>query len=476
MGKATGFLEFARENSQKQAVGERIQHYKEFDIRLSSRRVTTQAARCMDCGVPFCNQSCGVSNLIPEFNDYVFKGKWLAAYGTLQSTNNFPEFTGRVCPAPCESSCCADLVTDPVSIKQIELAIIEKAFKEGWVKPNISEELTGKKIAIIGSGPAGLAAAAQLNVARHSITVFEKNEVIGGLLALGIPDFKLEKNIIDRRVYIMKASGVEFRTNAHVGQNISIEEILKEFDYVCLTGGSEHPRDLPVPGRELEGVEFAMDFLTQQNRRVGNREINSQEISAKGKNVVVIGGGDTGSDCVGTSIRQGAKSVTQIEILPKPPLERPADNPWPEWPRTLRTSSSHEEGCLRDFNILTEAFVGQQKLEILRCARVEWDKSAKGNPPLMKKIVGSEYEIKADLVLLALGFVHPIHEGMLDQLAIEYDAWGNIKHNNFKTTVDKVFTAGDMASGQSLVLTAINSGRAMAKALDVEIKGFTHLS
>ncbi len=476
MGKATGFLEYARENSQNQTVEDRRKHYKEFDLRLSSRRLTTQAARCMDCGVPFCNKSCGVSNLIPEFNDYVFKGKWLAAYGVLQSTNNFPEFTGRVCPAPCEAGCCAGLITDPVSIKQIELAIIEKAFEEGWVKPNKVHELTGKKIAIIGSGPAGLAAAAQLNVARHSITVFEKNEVIGGLLALGIPDFKLEKQVIDRRVNIMKDSGVEFHVNSHIGKDISVEEIRKNFDYICLTGGSETPRDLAIPGRDLDGVEFAMDFLTQQNRRVGKRDIKEKEISADGKNVVVIGGGDTGSDCVGTSIRQGAKSVTQIEILPKPPLERPADNPWPEWPQTLRTSSSHEEGCLRDFSVMTEAFVGQKKLERLKCVRVEWEKSGDGTPPTLKKIANSEFEIKADLVLLAMGFVHPVHEGLLKQLGVDFDPQGNIKHDHYKTSVADVFTAGDMATGQSLVLTAINSGRAMAKALDSEIKGFTHLS
>ena len=476
MGKITGFLDYAREDSQKESVGKRIKHYNEFDLRLPSPRLTTQAARCMDCGVPFCNYSCNISNLIPEFNDYVFRGKWQAAYGTLQSTNNFPEFTGRVCPAPCEAGCCTGLVGDPVSIKQIELAIIEKAFRKGWVKPNKPQELTGKKIAVIGSGPAGLAAAVQLNVARHSVTVFEKNEVVGGLLALGIPDFKLEKNIVQRRVEIIKNSGVEFRLNSHVGVNIPVEELQKEFDYICLAGGAEKPRDLPIPGRELEGVEFALDFLKQQNRRNGGRDIDSPEISAKGKNVIVIGGGDTGSDCVGTSIRQGAKSVTQIEILPQAPLTRTVDNPWPEWPKILRTSSSHEEGCLRKFSVLTESFKGGEKLESIKCVRVEWSDSMDGQPPTMKKVAGSEFELKTDLVLLAMGFIHPIHDGLLKQLGVDYDSRGNVKQNNFKSSVDRVFTAGDMAHGQSLVLTAINSGRAMAKALDTEIKGFSHLS
>jgi len=477
MGKATGYLEYPRENPTKRPVEERIQHYKEFEVRLSSRRLKTQAARCMDCGVPFCNDACTVSNLIPEFNDYLYHGQWQAAYGTLQSTNNFPEFTGRVCPALCEVSCTAGLVGDAVSIKQIELAIIEKAFEEGWVKPNKRSDLTGVKIAVVGAGPAGLSAAHQLNLAGHDVTVFEKNEVVGGLLALGIPDFKLEKHIIQRRVNILKEEGIEFRLNADVGGNVPVQELKDNFDYICLTGGSEHPRDLPVPGRDLKGVEFAMDFLRQQNRRVGERDVKDEDILATDKHVVVIGGGDTGSDCVGTSIRQGAKSVTQIEIMPKPPMERTEDNPWPQWSNILRTSSSHEEGCVRDFNILTDAFEGSDgQLKKVKAVRVNWETPEDGGRPLLKKVAGSEFELKADLVLLAMGFIHPVHEGMLSDLGVEYDERGNVKSENHLTSVANVFTAGDMATGQSLVVRAINSGRDMAIAVDAAIKGYSHLS
>lgn len=476
MGKSTGFLEYVRENPTKEPVEERIKHYNEFETRLTPRRLRTQAARCMDCGVPFCNDGCPLGNLIPEFNDYVFQNQWRNAYGTLQSTNNFPEFTGRICPAPCEAACCVGLVEDPVAIEKVELEIIEKAYQEGWVQPNKSDESTGIKIAIVGSGPAGLAAADQLNLAGHDVTVFEKNEVLGGLLAIGIPDFKLDKSVIERRVAVMREQGIKFEVNSHVGANVPVSKLKEEFDYICLTGGSEQPRDLPIPGRDLKGVEYAMDFLGQQTRRVGNREVKGEDILATDKHVVVIGGGDTGSDCVGTSIRQGAASVTQVEIMPEPPVERAEDNPWPEYARVQRTSSSQEEGCERDYNVLSEAFEGENgTVEKIKCARVEWTKGADGRYA-MHKVEGSEFELKADLVLLAMGFVHPVHEGMLDELGVEYDERGNVKSENHKTSVDKVFTAGDMTTGQSLVVRAIAGGRSMAKAVDTAIKGYTHLS
>ncbi|MDT8445463.1 MAG: glutamate synthase subunit beta [bacterium] len=475
MGKPTGFLEYVRENQKKQPVEERVQHFSEFEAPLTARRLTTQAARCMDCGVPFCNSGCPVQNLIPEFNEYVYQGQWHAAYGTLQSTNNFPEFTGRVCPAPCESACCAGLVDEPVAIKQVELAIIEKAFAEGWVKPNKRVPSTGVRIAVVGSGPAGLAAADQLNLAGYEVTVFEKNEVVGGLLALGIPDFKLEKRIIKRRVDILKEQGVDFRTNTHVGVNFDVARLQEDFDYICLTGGSERPRDLPGRDHNLKGIHFAMDFLTQQNRRVGGREVPGEDILATGKHVVVIGGGDTGSDCVGTSIRQDAASVTQIEILPEPPKERRENNPWPEYPQVYRTSSSQEEGCVRRFSVLTRELKGQGKIEALGCVEVEWTLDEAGQWKMAEK-AGSEFELQADLVLLAMGFVHPEPEGMLKQLGVELDGRGNVKTKDFRTSIKNVYAAGDMATGQSLVVRAINSGRRMAQALDRDIKGFSHLS
>ena len=476
MGKKTGFLEYSREETNKQPVKERIKHFKEFETELTPRKLMTQAARCMDCGVPFCNGSCPVNNLIPEFNEYVYQNDWRAAYGTLQSTNNFPEVTGRVCPAPCEAGCCAGLVESPVGIKMLEKAIIEKAFMEGWVKPNIPAAKTDYKIAIIGSGPSGLAAAQQLNLAGHRVTVFEKNEVLGGLMALGIPDFKLELRIIERRIEILKEEGIDFILNTHVGIDVSMEEIRGNYDVICLTGGSEKPRDLDIPGRNLKGIHVAMEFLMQQNRRNDGREVGSEDILAKGKHVVVIGGGDTGSDCVGTSIRQGAKSVTQIEILPKPPLERPSDNPWPQWPRVLTTSTSQAEGCKRDFSVLTKEFLGKNQVEEIRCVRVEWIVEEEGNRPVMKEIPGSEFALKADLVFLAMGFVHPVHEGMLNDLGVELDERGNVKVNDHMTSLPGVFAAGDMATGQSLVVRAINSGRTMAQAVDISLKGYTHLS
>ncbi len=476
MGKATGFLEYLREDPIKQPVEERKKHFLEFESLPSSRKLKTQAARCMDCGVPYCNWGCPVSNLIPEFNEYVYQGQWRAAYGALQATNNFPEFTGRVCPAPCEASCCSGLVEQPVSIKMLEKAIIEKAFESGWVKPQNPALSSGVGIAVIGSGPSGLAAAQQLNLAGHEVTVFEKNEVIGGLLALGIPDFKLEKSIIERRVRLLEEEGIKFKVNSHVGQDLAVSDILDNFDYVCLTGGSEKPRDLPIPGRDLPGIHFALEFLFQQNRRNLNRDIKGEEITAGNKHVVVMGGGDTGSDCVGTSIRQGAKSVTQIEILPEFPKERPSDNPWPQWPQIMRTSSSQEEGCERDFAVLSKEFVGEGQVEKINCVRVEWSEPDENGRRDMKEIEGSDFVLKADLVLLCMGFLHPVQEGMLKDFGVENDARGNVATNNYRTSVKNVFAAGDMATGQSLVVRAINSGREMAKAVDTAIKGYTHLS
>jgi len=469
-------MEFARENPAKDSVRKRIKHFKEFERLPTGRRLTTQAARCMDCGVPFCNWGCNVNNLIPEFNEYVYKGQWRAAYGALQSTNNFPEITGRICPAPCEASCCAGLVEEPVSIRMLEKAIIEKAFAEGWVRPMDPAPATNVTIAVIGSGPSGLAAAQQLNLAGHDVTVFEKNEVIGGLMTLGIPDFKLEKHIVERRVKLMEEEGIKFKVNSHIGKNLKAKKVLKDFDYICLAGGSEKPRDLPIPGRKLKGVHFALDFLFQQNRRNGDRDIQGTEITAKDKRVVVIGGGDTGSDCVGTSIRQGAKSVTQIEILPAPPRKRKENNPWPEWPQIMRTSSSQEEGCKRDFAVLSQEFVGKKKLEVIKCVRVAWSKPDQEGRSEMSIVPDSEFELKADLVLLSMGFVHPVHEGMLVDFGVDLDERGNVTTDNYRTSVKNIFAAGDMATGQSLVVRAINSGREMAKALDEAIKGYTHLS
>ncbi len=476
MGKSTGFLDYLREEPTKQPVEERKKHFLEFETLPSSRKLKTQAARCMDCGIPFCNWGCPVANLIPEFNEYIYQGQWRAAYGALQATNNFPEFTGRVCPAPCEASCCSGLVEDPVAIKMLEKAIIEKAFEEGWVRPNNPAPATGVKIAVIGSGPAGLASAQQLNLAGHDVTVFEKNEVVGGLLTLGIPDFKLDKGIVERRIRLLEEEGIKFKVNSHVGKDLAVDDILNNFDYVCLTGGAEKPRDLPIAGRDLPGIHFALDFLFQQNRRHQNRDIRGEDISAKGKDVVVIGGGDTGSDCVGTSIRQGANSVTQIEILQEFPAERPADNPWPQWPQIMRTSSSQEEGCDRDFAVMSKEFVGEGKVEKIKCVRVEWSGPDESGRRDMKEVPGSEFELKADLVLLSMGFLHPVHEGMVNDFGVELDARGNVKTADYKTSKDNIFAAGDMATGQSLVVRAINSGREMAKAVDTAIKGYSHLS
>lgn len=468
MGEIKGFLKHSRTDFSKEAVAERIQHYNEFIIPLDDDELKNQGARCMNCGVPFCHSGCPVDNLIPEWNDLVYNNDWKEAVNRLKKTNNFPEFTGRVCPAPCENSCVLAINQPAVTIKNIEKSIIDKAYEENWIKPNKPEVRTGKNVAVVGSGPSGLACADQLNQAGHFVTVFEKNEVIGGLLVLGIPDFKLEKSVVQRRVDIMKAEGVEFKTNTNVGKDIKLSELKEKFDAVVLCGGAEQPRDLPVSGRELKGVHFAMEFLTQQNRRNGNREITVEEISAKDKNVIVIGGGDTGSDCIGTSIRQGAKSVTNLELLPKPPSERTDSNPWPQWAFIERTSTSHEEGCKRIYSVLTKELVGENGVvKKLKGIELEWsDPDAKTGRRNMKEIEGSEFELDADLVLLAMGFTGPKSEAFTQDIGIELDARSNIQANTqYMTNVDGIFAAGDMRRGQSLVVWAISEGRKAAKSV-----------
>ena len=485
MGKITGFLEHERLEEPHEPVEARKKHYREFYLRLADDAAGLQGARCMDCGIPFCMSGCPVNNIIPDWNDLVYRQNWKAAIDVLHSTNNFPEFTGRICPAPCEEACVLRINDDPVGIKSIEHAIIDKAWEEGWVKPQPAAHKTGKKVAIVGSGGAGLACAQQLARAGHDITVFEKADRIGGLLRYGIPDFKLEKAVIDRRLEQMRAEGVQFRTSTFVGtqrpgkgvindadRNITPQKLLAEFDAVVLAGGAEQPRDLPIPGRELDGVHFAMEFLPLQNKRVaGDRGI--ADLWASGKNVVIIGGGDTGSDCVGTSNRHGAKSVTQFEVLPMPPdVER---NPvWPYWPTRLRTSSSHEEGASRDWSVATKAFLGENgKVRALKAVRLEW-KDAKPS-----EIPGSAFEIPAELVLLAMGFVWPL-QSLLEEFGVQRDARGNAKAATdgagaYATSVPKVFAAGDMRRGQSLVVWAIREGRQCARAVDEYLIGFSDL-
>ena len=462
-------------------VEERIKDYHEFVIALSDDEVKTQGARCMDCGIPFCHQGCPVNNIIPDWNDLVYHDNWERASEILHSTNNFPEFTGRVCPAPCEASCTLNIDDNPVSIKTIECAIVDKAWENGWLKPNLPAQKTGKNVAVVGSGPAGLACAQQLARAGHTVTLFEKNDRIGGLMRYGIPDFKLEKNIIDRRMEQMTAEGVSFKPGTHIGVDIKASQLLKDFDAISLTGGSEHPRDLPVPGRELDGAHFAMEFLPQQNKRVaGDSVADNISITAQDKHVIVIGGGDTGSDCIGTSIRQGAASVTQIEIMPRPPESENKALTWPDWPNKLRTSSSQEEGAMRDWSVATKEIVGKNgKVTLIRCIRVEWSKDDKGAWN-MQEIEGSEFELKADLILLAMGFVHPVHEGILDDLKLEYDARGNVKGETegsdaYTTSIDRVFSAGDMRRGQSLIVWAIREGRQCAHAIDTYLMGSSEL-
>lgn len=475
MGKPTGFLEHKREIPQKRDVQQRILDYKEVEGPVEESITVKQAARCMDCGTPFCHHGCPLGNNIPEFNDAAYRGNWKLAYEILISTNNFPEFTGRICPAPCEASCVLAINQPAVTIEYIEKSIIEKAFELGFVIPKIPTARTGKKVAVIGSGPSGLAAAAQLNYAGHLVTVFERADEIGGLLRYGIPDFKLDKGVLDRRLKVLEEEGVTFKTGSNVGVNLPVQQLREDYDAIVLAGGSTIPRDLPIPGRTLKGIHFAMDFLTLQNRRVIGRSMSGEEISATGKNVIVLGGGDTGSDCVGTSIRQGAKSVTQIEILSKPPHVRNETMPWPNWPMILRISTSHEEGCERMWSIVTKEFTGDAagSLTALHVMEVEWKKQ--DGKQMLFEVPGTARTIPCELVLLALGFLHPQQDGMLKQLGLDLDERGNVKCNRYQTSATGVFSAGDMRRGQSLVVWAISEGREAARAVDEFLMGTSSL-
>lgn len=479
MGKVTGFLEFTRELPEKRAPEKRVKDFKEFEELFSEEKLNQQSARCMDCGTPFCHEGCPVGNLIPDFNDAVYRKNWEEAYEILSSTNNFPEFTGRICPAPCESSCVLGINQPPVTIEEIEKHIIEIAFEKGLVKARIPAVRTGKKIAIIGSGPAGMAAATQLNSAGHTVTLFERDDEPGGLLRYGIPDFKLEKWVVERRIKLMREEGVEIKCNANVGVNISINDLLREYHAIILAGGSTIPRDLSIPGRELKGIHFAMDFLKQQNRRVSLKDVKEENILASHKNVVVIGGGDTGSDCVGTSNRQKASSVTQFELLPKPPGSRTPFMPWPTFPMILKTTSSHEEGAKRHWAIATKEFIGDENgnLKALKIVDLEWKFTEENKPAQFVEVPGSEVEIPCELALLAMGFLHPQHEGLLGQLDVELDERGNVKASDklFHTNISKIFTAGDMRRGQSLVVWAISEGRECARKVDEYLMGFSLL-
>lgn len=493
MGKVTGFMEFERLKEASEAPESRVKHYKEFVVTLTDSEAKIQGARCMDCGIPFCNNGCPVNNIIPDFNDLVYRQDWQNALETLHSTNNFPEFTGRICPAPCEAACTLGINEDPVGIKSIEHAIIDKGWANGWVVPQPAAQKTGKKVAVVGSGPAGLAAAQQLARVGHDVTVFEKNDRIGGLLRYGIPDFKMEKTHIDRRVEQMQAEGVTFKTGVFVGEklveggitnlakeSISPKELMAQFDAVVLTGGSEVPRDLPVPGRQLKGVHFAMDFLPLQNRVNAGDKLKDQILATK-KNVLVIGGGDTGSDCVGTSNRHGAKQVVQIELMPQPPEHENKPLVWPYWPMKMRTSSSHEEGVERDWAVTTKEFIddGKGNVRAAKCAKVEWVKDEATGQMKMQEVAGSEFEIPADLVLFAMGFTNPA-KSILDAFGVEKDNRGNAKATTdgegcYRTNVDKVFAAGDMRRGQSLVVWAIREGRQAAREVDQYLMGATVL-
>ncbi|MBN9005680.1 MAG: glutamate synthase subunit beta [Rhizobiales bacterium] len=482
MGKITGFLEIERHDRKYEPVAERLKNFNEFVVPLSEKETRDQAARCMNCGIPYCHGTgsaqpgtpgCPVNNQIPDWNDLVYQGNWEEASRSLHSTNNFPEFTGRICPAPCEASCTLNIDDNPVTIKTIECAIVDRAWDNGWLPPEIAAEKTGRKVAVVGSGPAGLACAQQLARAGHEVHIYEKNAKAGGLLRYGIPDFKMEKQIIDRRVKQMEAEGVTFHYGKPVGGSaagaIDPQQLVKEYDAVALTGGSEAPRDLPIPGRDLKGIHYAMDFLPQQNRRVGNEKFDAPDILAGGKHVVVIGGGDTGSDCIGTSFRQGALSVTQLEIMPAPPEHENKGLTWPNWPLKMRTSSSQAEGAKRDFAVLTQKFSGADgQVKKMHCVRVD-DK--------FQPIASSEFELDADLVLLAMGFVHPVHEGLLKTLGLDLDQRGNVRANlqDYRTSLAKVFSAGDMRRGQSLVVWAIREGRLCARSIDQALMGTTSL-
>ena len=481
MGKTTGFLEFQRHDRAYAPPAERISHWHEFVVPLPEPQLREQAARCMNCGIPFCHNGCPVNNMIPDWNQLVYADDWKNALEALHSTNNFPEFTGRICPAPCEASCTLNIEDTPVTIKSIECQIVDRGWQEGWIKPQIAATKTGKRVAIVGSGPAGLACAQQLARAGHRVTVFEKQDRVGGLLRYGIPDFKMEKQLINRRGQQMEAEGVEFRTSMEVGVVISLASLRENFDAVVLAGGAERPRPLDIPGSELAGVRYAMEFLTQQNKRnAGDDEVRAAPrgtLSAKDKHVVVIGGGDTGSDCIGTSIRQGAASVTQLEIMPRPPEKENKALVWPEWPQRMRTSSSQEEGCSRDWSVLTKRAIGASgTISALECVRVEWVKGDKGRQE-MREVPGSTFELKADLVLLAMGFVGPRTAGLIEQSGVSLDARGNVAADThtYRTRVDGLFSCGDMRRGQSLVVWAIREGRQCARAVDEALMGTSQL-
>ena len=480
MGKVTGFLEIDRQDRKYAPAADRIRHYKEFVIPLSEEATKDQAARCMNCGIPYCHNGCPVNNMIPDWNDLVYRDQWQAALETLHSTNNFPEFTGRICPAPCEASCTLNITETPVTIKSIECAIVDRGWEEGWIKPQLPARKTGKRVAVVGSGPAGMAAAQQLARAGHAVTLFEKHDRIGGLLRYGIPDFKMEKHLIDRRVDQMAAEGVEFRTGTEVGSTLPFDVLLAGYDAVVLTGGAEWPRELEVDGRNLSGIYPAMDYLTQQNKRVAgdseDRAAPRGTISATGKHVVVIGGGDTGADCIGTSARQSAASITQIEIMPKPPEHENKGLTWPNWPHKLRTAPAHYEGCERDWAVLTKRAVGENgRVTALDCVRVEWVHEA--GRMQMREVAGSEFQMKADLVLLAMGFLGPRKAGLLETSGVALDARGNVRADTeaYQTSVPKVFAAGDMRRGQSLVVWAIREGRQCARAVDEFLMGASPL-
>ncbi len=478
MGKTTGFIDFNRKLPDKNSISERIKGFKEFQNEWSDKQASEQGARCMDCSVPFCHSGCPLGNIIPDWNHMVYLGEWENALNILHSTNNFPEFTGRICPAPCESSCVLNINSDPVAIEHIEKAIADRGWNEGWIKPIKPVVRTGKTVAVIGSGPSGLAAAQLINRAGHATTVFERDSDPGGLLRFGIPDFKLDKNIVHRRIDQMEKEGVVFKTGVLVGVDINSSELIQEFDAICLAGGSTVPRDLNVPGRELDGVHFAMDYLTQQNLVIAANDMSIPKITAERKKVVILGGGDTGSDCLGTTIRQGADKIHQFEIMPTPPNVRTDSNPWPEWPTIMRTSSSHEEGGIRDYEIMTTSFTGTNgKLENLECVKVEWDKNTNASKaPIMKIVPNSEFRLKVDLVLLAMGFLHPEKNGPIEQLGVNVSERGNvITDQNKMTNVNGVFAAGDMARGQSLVVWAIAEGRSAAKGIHKFLTGQENL-
>ncbi|KRB86011.1 glutamate synthase [Sphingomonas sp. Root710] len=476
MGKATGFLEVERKDRGYLKPQDRLKNWNEFVVPMDAQQLRDQAARCMNCGIPFCHNGCPVNNIIPDWNHLVYESDWKNALEVLHSTNNFPEFTGRVCPAPCEASCTLNIQDSPVTIKSIECAIVDKGWEEGWIVPQLAARKTGKSVAVVGSGPAGLACAQQLARAGHSVTLFEKNDRMGGLLRYGIPDFKMEKHLINRRLVQMEAEGVSYRTSTEVGVQVSLDSLRENFDAVVLSGGAEKARPLEIPGFELQGVRFAMEFLTQQNKRnAGDDELRAAprgSLTATGKHVVVIGGGDTGSDCVGTSNRQGAASVTQLEIMPRPPEKEAKALSWPHWPLKLRTSSSHEEGCERDWSVVTKRAIGSNgQLTALECVRVEWIDGK------MQEIPGSEFTLQADLVLLAMGFVGPNTPGMIEQAGVELDARGNVRAdtNSYATSEDGIFACGDMRRGQSLIVWAIREGRQCARAVDLHLMGATDL-